>query len=1046
MIIWQLLWDPTGQFFLWGEGAVRTESADTSGPGITGRAHPCACPTAELAQQLSTIELEADEATSIVVRVPSQNGQPLSPPQLKSAQGTITLESWEVPALKFAPLPGLGFLTSLPHQAPDGVRYGDSLRFWVEASKFMLELLSRGRFLPGINRNTGGFSAHWYLAPENDRNNQRLAVLVNSMPELCVQGLAEQKTEELNAEQLLDSFLGKGADALIRMFLRAYVLTPPAGGISARHAARVEWLSGLTRNNPEVQGTSFDFSALEHKLRRWGSKLQPKVKREPLQVAFRLCPPEMLPEQEVDFENLTWKVDFLLRSHTHPEHSISGADLWNAQLGFLSQSDYTIDELEERLLRDLGRALHVFPKLSGALRERFPEAVSLSTDEAYSFLRETSALLEKADFGVILPEWWQERTHSLGLHLHVESEQRETDTRSHFTGLGLDQLLNYSWQIALGDRVLEADEFRNLVQRQLPLIAVNGRWIELQPERVKAALDFLDKARKQKYLRALDALRLGLGVEDPDMVLPVTSFSAAGWIEQLIQGGKKLVSEIEQPSGFKGELRPYQLDGLRWLAFLSGVNIGGCLADDMGLGKTIQFLALLLIEREMQPENAPKPLPTLLIVPMSILHNWHQEALKFSPQLNVYVHHGPQRLVGQAFIKAADNADLIVTTYNLAFRDEALFNSVEWGRITLDEAQNIKNPKTKQSRAIRRLSVAQLRERPDHGPVERLVLTGTPLENHLEELWSIFEFLNPAYLGSLKDFRSRFALPIERYRDATAAGNLAKLVSPFILRRLKRDPAVLTDLPEKIEIDVSTSLTAEQAALYQSVIDNMLPQVDQASGMHRKGLVLATITKLKQICNHPALFLKDQQGPAERSGKLLMLDEFLDVIIDEGDKVLIFTQFAQMGHLLRAHLEQRYDRGVLFLHGGLNQADRIKAVSAFQKTDGPPIFILSLKAGGLGLNLTEANQVVHYDQWWNPAVQEQATDRAYRIGQKRNVQVRKLICRGTLEERIHALLGEKRELADRIVSSTKNTLTQLSTDELRDLLKLSAPRDYMDEN
>ena len=424
---------------------------------------------------------------------------------------------------------------------------------------------------------------------------------------------------------------------------------------------------------------------------------------------------------------------------------------------------------------------------------------------------------------------------------------------------------------------------------------------------------------------------------------------------------------------------------------------------------------------------------------MSIIDNWESEITRFASHLTYYIHHGPGRLSGGAFIDRASKVNFVITTYSLLNRDLEIMRGVKWGRIALDEAQNIKNTSTKQSQAVRQLTYEQMEiAKAGSHRFHRLALTGTPLENHLDELWSIFDFLNPGFLGKLGNFRTRFTLPIERYKDKEATEVLNKLISPFILRRLKTDPTVLSDLPEKLEMEVFTQLSEEQASLYQKVLDELLPEVEQAEGIHRKGMVLSAITKLKQICNHPALYLKDDSALKGRSGKLDRLEQLLEVILAEGDKVLIFSQYAQMGHLLRKHFSESFNQEVLFFHGGQSKQVRKRIIDSFQQEKGPQILILSLKAGGFGLNLTAANQVIHYDQWWNPAVEEQATDRAYRIGQKRNVQVRKFICKGTLEERIASILKSKKELVDSIVGSARNMITEMSMDELRDLLTLSA--------
>ncbi|MEI8131928.1 MAG: DEAD/DEAH box helicase, partial [Leptolinea sp.] len=478
----------------------------------------------------------------------------------------------------------------------------------------------------------------------------------------------------------------------------------------------------------------------------------------------------------------------------------------------------------------------------------------------------------------------------------------------------------------------------------------------------------------------------------------------------------------------KGTLRPYQRLGYSWLTFFRNYGMGACLADDMGLGKTIQALAVLLKEKET---NGKLPGPVLLICPTSVVTNWQREVRKFSPNLTTLVHQGAGRLKGSAFLEAVHSVDLVLSSYAVVRQDAETIQSTPWWSVILDEAQNIKNSGAKQTQVIRKIQASY-----------RLALTGTPVENRLSELWSIMQFLNPGYLGSFESFRRYYALPIERFRDKEAAGRLKKMVSPFILRRLKSDPSVIQDLPEKIEVKDYVNLSHEQAELYKSVVNDVMTRVQESTGIERRGQILSLLTQLKQICNHPAQWEKKEMesisledGFTRRSGKLLRLAELLEEIISEGDRVLLFTQYAEMGKLLSSWLPRHMGVGVQFLYGATSPEMRDQMVKKFQEdAHGPTVFILSLKAGGIGLNLTRANQVIHFDRWWNPAVEDQATDRAYRIGQSRNVQVHKLITVGTLEERIDEMIEAKRGLADAIITSGDQWLTEMNTDELRDMV------------
>ncbi|MBN1954149.1 MAG: DEAD/DEAH box helicase, partial [Anaerolineae bacterium] len=483
------------------------------------------------------------------------------------------------------------------------------------------------------------------------------------------------------------------------------------------------------------------------------------------------------------------------------------------------------------------------------------------------------------------------------------------------------------------------------------------------------------------------------------------------------------LQELPPPRGLAGELRPYQLRGYSWLAFLRKWGMGSCLADDMGLGKTIQAIALLLRERERAGDGVP---PALVICPTSVVGNWKREINRFAPGLRVMVHHGGDRARGEDFVATAQAHDVVVCTYGLARRDADDLKQISWSDVILDEAQNIKNPHARQTQAVRSLQAAN-----------RVALTGTPVENRLSELWSIMQFLNPGFLGSQAGFRQAFALPIERYQDKTATERLKGLVGPFILRRVKTDATIIQDLPDKLEMKVYCDLTAEQATLYEAVVKESLERIEsEEEGIQRRGVVLGALMRLKQVCNHPAQFLGDGSVLAGRSGKLDRLGEMLEEALSVGDRALVFTQFAEMGHMLRAHLQSLFGVEVLFLHGGTPQKQRDRMVARFQQGHDAPVFVLSLKAGGTGLNLTAANHVFHFDRWWNPAVENQATDRAFRIGQTRDVQAHKFICAGTLEERIDALIESKKALAESVVGAGENWLTELSTDELRDVMQL----------
>ena len=529
----------------------------------------------------------------------------------------------------------------------------------------------------------------------------------------------------------------------------------------------------------------------------------------------------------------------------------------------------------------------------------------------------------------------------------------------------------------------------------------------------------------------LEAMRMGLGGETSVDGLPIDGVDSEGWLDELLKrfSHSEKLEELSQPKGLDGQLRPYQKYGYSWLAFLRRWGLGACLADDMGLGKTIQTISLLVREKEL---SGKLPAPALLIAPTSVVTNWEREIDRFAPGLQTYVHRGAGRLKGSEFREAIKDRDVVLTSYPIARLDAESVQSIQWLAVILDEAQNIKNPETKQTQVIRKIEAKF-----------RIALTGTPVENRLSELWSIMHFLNPGYLGARKAFREKFALPIERYHDEEALGKLKQLTSPFILRRVKTDPRVISDLPEKVETKVYCTLTEEQATLYEAVVQDVMQEIESEEGVKRRGLVLSMLMQLKQICNHPVQYLHQAgKGSAEatldgRSGKLERLGELLEEILAEGDRTLIFTQFSEMGGILAEHLPKAFGAATQFLHGGTPTKSRDQMVRRFQEDEqAPPVFILSLKAGGTGLNLTRANHVFHFDRWWNPAVEDQATDRAFRIGQKRNVQVHKFVTTGTLEEMIDDMIESKKGLAQAVVGSGENWLTEMSTDELRKVVSL----------
>ncbi|MEV6493839.1 DEAD/DEAH box helicase, partial [Actinoplanes sp. NPDC051633] len=701
-----------------------------------------------------------------------------------------------------------------------------------------------------------------------------------------------------------------------------------------------------------------------------------------------------------------WLLEFLLQPLDEPSALVTAVDIWRDEAAPLRRWTH---HPQERLLAGLGRAARLYRDLDDALRVARPADMVLDTEGAHRFLSQ-AAVLEQAGYGVLVPAWWRDRP-ALGMALEVRTPEPISPVLRDRT-TNLSSLVSYNWGLALGGRVLTEDELGDLARAKVPLVRMRGRWVHLDPDRLAAGLAFL--RRGGGTMTAGDALRMIRLLPPEELPLPVTAAYGEGWAAGLLTGElDERLELLDQPPDLVGVLRAYQRRGFSWLAFLDGLGLGACLADDMGLGKTVQLLALLLHARRG---------PTLLICPLSVLGNWQREAARFAPSLRVRVRHGADR---PAVDEPEGDFDVLLTTYSTAARDWPALAGIGWDRIVLDEAQHIKNSASGVAQAVRRIPARS-----------RIALTGTPVENRLAELWSIMDFLNPGVVTNAHTFRARFSVPIERYADEDAALRLRQATKPFLLRRVKADPAVIDDLPDKRHVRHLCGLTAEQATLYQAVLDDMLERMAETSD-RRKGFVLAAMTKLKQVCNHPAQLLGDGSPLSGRSGKLERLEEILDAVLAAGERALVFTQFARFGSMLTPHLAARFGVPVRYLHGGTPRAERDRLVASFQSDERPGIFVLSLKAGGTGINLTAANHVVHVDRWWNPATEAQATDRAFRIGQRRDVQVHTLTCLGTLEERIDSLIAEKGELAERVVGNGESWLTTLSTTELRDLLRLS---------
>ncbi|BAC18073.1 SNF2 family N-terminal domain protein [Corynebacterium efficiens YS-314] len=821
--------------------------------------------------------------------------------------------------------------------------------------------------------------------------------------------------------------------------------------------ARHEFLDALLYNRPLRKGST----TLTHALNQWKNTISSAA----LQLVIIVEEPPAESDYEDPMDSI-WPVRLMVRSGVDAPQPIQKHSLDTGGLESLRQQFETAKTISWLLdpARDDAIPAHEHNTVPTGDWDVF-----LNTAEIIDFIGHDVAKLKKAGITVMLPKAWSAYETRAKVEARTPGDPADSSTQSI---IGLDQLVEYDWKISVGEVELTDDEMRELVESKTGLIRLRGDWVMADQDALRRITGYMDELSKSSRKRAkaemeeaamqaqlaeasgaegwqllaaraeelrqrfneqfsgdgtgevtLQELReIALKAAENEPV----EFTGSQWYTSLLGGTETPAPRrVDIPETVTADLREYQRRGVDWLYWMSENNLGAVLADDMGLGKTLQLLSLLAVERAEHPDREPKP--TLVVCPTSVVGNWAVEAAKFVPDLKVVVHHGPQRENGEAFLEKARRADLVVTSYGVVTRDFKLLGDVTFDRVVLDEAQAIKNSSTRISKAVRSLPSRH-----------RVALTGTPVENRLAEMRSILDFCNPGVLGSASFFRNHFAKAIERDQDDEMTERLRQLTAPFILRRLKTDTAIIDDLPEKSEQIIRVDMTAEQASLYKALVDDVQQQLSQRQGMSRKGLVLATITRIKQICNHPAHFLNDGSPLTlrgrHRSGKVEALMDLLDDAVAQERRMLIFTQYTAFGQLLAPYLSDRLGVDIPFLHGGVSKLGRDRMVARFQAGDGPPAMILSLKAGGTGLNLTAASIVVHMDRWWNPAVENQATDRAFRIGQKNNVDVYKMITAGTMEESIQDILDGKMHLASAIVGEGEGWITELNPEELAALM------------
>lgn len=1034
-----------GHLYLWGETPAGESPPEPKRRGRKPAKAPPPQSPFDLGFDRIVGALDPDfglEARRLVAWLPTVDGKPVASSSLvaepPNASHAPTLAPWIVTAVRLTPPVALELLGQCADAAmiAPGVLVGHDLGYWAAVMRLAGALVVRQQYLPGLALVDGVYHSRWQPAASG-ADAARLALLATRMPHACrALSTDVDLPPDAPSADVLASVLEHFVDHLVRL---------PARPAVARHAGlrprsydsvHHEWLQTLRSADGRMHGAPDELARLAAQIDEWRRPVAVTAAA-PFRLCFRLEEPENAagpvgatgdatasdPATDVAAESVdaTWHIRYLLQDAADPSLLIPAESAFRskgaASNALERRGHATHFNARAYLLSALGQCAALNPRIEASLRSPAPSGYDTDAVGAHDFLTNTAFLLEQAGFGVLLPAWWTRKgtKQRLSVRASVKSPTLQTNA-----GLSLDRILRVDWEVALGDEKLGLAELKALAKLKAPLVRVRGQWVELNPDEIRAALEFWKSKGEQTSAR--DIVRMAMGGIPPEGGLEFAGIAATGWMGDLLErlDGSDRIEELPAPAGLLGTLRPYQSRGFAWLEFMRTWGFGACLADDMGLGKSIQTLATIARDWEAGDRR-----PSLIVCPTSVVANWQNEVARFTPDLPVMVHHGLERARGAEFRKAAATHAIVVSTYALLQRDLAFLEGVAWRGVVLDEAQNIKNPETKQARAARALKA-------DY----RVALTGTPVENNVGDLWSIMEFLNPGWLGTQAEFRRSFFLPIQTTHDPDATSLLKRLTAPFVLRRLKSDRTVIADLPEKLEMKVYCSLTKEQATLYQAVANEATEAIGRVDGMARRGLVLATLMKLKQVCNHPAQFLGDNSAARGRSGKLARLTEMLEEALAEGDRALVFTQFAVMGEILKRHLQETFGRETLFLHGGVPKTQRDRMVESFQGEGGPPVFVLSLKAGGTGLNLTAANRVFHFDRWWNPAVEDQATDRTYRIGQSRNVQVHKFVCAGTLEEKIDELIESKKQVADRVVGTGESWLTELSTAQLKNLFAL----------
>jgi SNF2 family DNA or RNA helicase len=937
------------------------------------------------------------------------------------------LATWQVTCYQMSDIiTALNDIHFIALNAAEDFQLGADLLFWHQYSQAIKGIVARDQYIPTLKyreilstptngkkgkqaKNISSFELHpgWELL--SDTYEKTIQRYVAAMPGVCTAGLNSSDGAALfDKESLLRHFS--------ECLLHDIVIGTPFTMKFDQQIADTFLYRCVYPYRPVLSRASTDtLEEYKHWL-TWRANLTRAHTDAGFTLCFRL---EEAPSSDID----NWYLHFYVAARHDPSLKLSLEEYWSLHPRDRAEAARPFgQDFEKNLLLSLGYAARIYTTVWAGMATDHPTGCRLTLDDAFAFLKESAWVLGDAGYTVIVPAWWTpegRRRTKVRLKTSLRSPKGTATVGPGY--LSLNTIISYEYQLSVGGQVVSEEEWQQLVNAKTPLVQFRGQWMELDRDKMQQLLQFWQTHKNEEpEITLMDMLKIGTEAEDE------LEWEHDQSLQDMLSRlhDKNAFAPIEDPESLQGTLRDYQKRGVAWLQYLENLGLNPCLADDMGLGKTLEVIARLLKERE----EADKVGPTLVIAPTSVLGNWRKEIERFAPQLRTLVHQGSTRIKDrQTFEEACQTHDVVLTSFALARLDEKLLQSLKWHRVVVDEAQNIKNPQAAQTRAILKLVTPH-----------RLALTGTPVENRLRDLWSIFNFLNPGYLGKEAQFRKTFEMPIYKGNDLARSATLKKLVEPFILRRVKTDKRIIDDLPDKIEQKMYCTLSPEQASLYEAVVKDVEEQLNEAEGIQRKGLILSTILKLKQICNHPMQFLQDGSAfTTERSYKLQRLGEMIEEVIDSGESALIFTQFTDIGGALERHLEHIKHYNTYYLHGGTNVARRDRMIAEFQDPETEPsVFILSLRAGGVGLNLTKANHVFHFDRWWNPAVEDQATDRAFRIGQRKNVFVHKFLAMGTMEEHIDAMIEDKKRLSSLVVGTDESWLTELDNDTFKELIAL----------